>query len=116
MPKRIRLLVIKSYEADMSGLCWLFMLAHWAMPFTSDQRNVLLSVKGIGPTVVQRLEEMGFSSLEELAKAQMEDVVAHGAAMLGSSCWKNSPQSRAAIDGAIRAARQAIATEITEEK
>jgi predicted RecB family nuclease len=100
----------------MNSLCWLSMLSFHSTPFTSDQRNVLLSVKGIGPTVVQRLEEMGFSSLEELAKAQMEDVVAHGAAMFGSSCRKNSPQSRAAIDGAIRAARQTISTEIAREE
>jgi predicted RecB family nuclease len=79
------------------------------MPFNSTERTVLLAVKGIGPTVVKRLEEMGFHSLEQLAKAEMLDVVAHGAAMLGSSCWKNSPQSRAAIDGAINAARRAVA-------
>jgi predicted RecB family nuclease len=78
------------------------------MPFAAHERDVLLAVRGIGPTVVKRLEEMGFSSLEQLAKAEMPDVVAHGAAMLGSSCWKNSPQSRAAISGAINAARRAV--------
>jgi predicted RecB family nuclease len=78
------------------------------MTFAPHERAILLAVKGIGPTVVKRLEEMGFHSLEQLAKAEMLDVVAHGAAMLGSSCWKNSPQSRAAIDGAINAARRAV--------
>jgi predicted RecB family nuclease len=78
------------------------------MTFAPHERAALLAVKGIGPTVVKRLEEMGFHSLEQLAKAEMLDVVAHGAAMLGSSCWKNSPQSHAAIDGAINTARRAI--------
>jgi predicted RecB family nuclease len=78
------------------------------MSFTAEEREILLAVKGIGPTVIRRLEEMGFSSLDALAKAEMLDVVAHGAAILGSACWKNSPQSRAAIDGAIAAARRAI--------
>jgi predicted RecB family nuclease len=80
------------------------------MTFNAQEREILLAVKGIGPTVVKRLEEMGFSSLKVLAKAEMLDVVAHGAAMLGASCWKNSPQSRAAIDGAIAAARRATTT------
>jgi predicted flap endonuclease-1-like 5' DNA nuclease len=56
------------------------------MTFAPHERAALLAVKGIGPTVVKRLEEMGFHSLEQLAKAEMLDVVAHGAAMLGSSC------------------------------
>ena len=77
------------------------------MHFSPPDRETLLAVKGVGPIVVQRLEEMGFTTLEDLAKAEMPDVVAHAAAMLGTSCWKNSPQSRAAIDGAINAARAA---------
>ena len=77
------------------------------MHFSPQDRAILLAVKGVGPIVVQRLEEMGFATLEDLAKAEMPDVVAHAAAMLGTSCWKNSPQSRAAIDGAINAARAA---------
>lgn len=80
------------------------------MGFTHHERTILLAVKGVGPIVVQRLEEMGFATLEDLAKAEMPDVVAHAAAMLGTSCWKNSPQSRAAIDGAIAAARTAMTT------
>jgi hypothetical protein len=77
------------------------------MPFNQSEREVLLAVKGIGPTVVKRLEEMGFSTLTQLSKAEMLDVVAHGAALMGTSCWKNSPQSRAAISGAIDAAQNA---------
>jgi hypothetical protein len=76
--------------------------------FTSQECAVLLAVKGIDPTAVIRVEEMGFHSLKQRAKVAMLDVV-HGAAMRGSSCWKNSPQSPAAIDGAINASRHFVA-------
>jgi predicted RecB family nuclease len=78
------------------------------VPFNQTERDTLLAVKGIGPIVVKRLEEMGFASLEQLSKADMLDVVAHGAEMMGTSCWKNSPQSRAAISGAIEAAKNVV--------
>ena len=73
--------------------------------FPPDDRAALLAVKGVGPTVVTRLEQLGFTSLAQLAEADPEDVVAGAAAMLGSSCWRNSPQARAAIEGAIAVAR-----------
>ena len=71
------------------------------MPFTPDEREALLSVKGVGKTVVARLEEMGFNSLQQLAKANTQDIVNLAAEITRASCWKNSPQARAAIDAAI---------------
>ena len=71
------------------------------MPFSSQERDALLAVKGIGPTVIQRLEQIGFSSLQELAEADVLEVVASAAGLVGSTCWKNSPQARAAIQAAI---------------
>jgi len=60
------------------------------MTFSQDERAPLLSVKGIGPTIVQRLEQLGFSSLAELAVADVGEIVSSAAALVGSSCWKNS--------------------------
>ncbi len=77
-----------------------------AMPFPIDQRECLLAVKGVGPTVVDRLEQIGFDSLDALAEATVEDIVKQIAGMLGTSCWKNSPQARAAIAGAIDASKR----------
>ena len=71
------------------------------MPFLPDEREALLSVKGVGKTVVARLEEMGFNSLQQLAKANTQDIVNLAAEITRASCWKNSPQARAAIDAAI---------------
>ncbi|KRG69731.1 Pathogenicity locus [Stenotrophomonas terrae] len=73
--------------------------------FPDDERAVLLAVKGVGATVVSRLEQLGFHSLAQLAEADTGDVVSQASAMLGSSCWRNSPQARAAISGAIAAAQ-----------
>ncbi len=73
--------------------------------FSDAGRAVLLAVKGVGATVVARLEQLGFHSLRQLAQAEPGDIVSQAAAMLGSTCWRNSPQARAAISGAIAAAR-----------
>lgn len=76
------------------------------MPFPDEQRQALLALKGVGPTVIQRLEQLGFDSLQQLAEADARDIVEQAAALLGSSCWKNSPQARAAIEAAIEQARR----------
>lgn len=75
------------------------------MAFTNNERDVLLAVKGVGPTVVTRLEQLGFTSLLQLSQADMSEIVSSAAAMVGSTCWKNSPQARAAIQAAIAMAK-----------
>jgi len=75
------------------------------MPFPPQERRVLLAVKGVGPTVIARLEQMGIESLVHLRRENAADILARGARLTGSSCWKNSPQARAAIQGAIEVAR-----------
>ena len=75
------------------------------MGFSIDERALLLAVKGVGPTVVDRLEQIGFDSLETLAASDVDSVVKLIAAMLGTTCWKNSPRACAAINGAIAAAK-----------
>jgi hypothetical protein len=75
------------------------------MPFPPEERKALLGVKGVGPTVVARLEQMGFESLGHLSKANALDIVSQASAIVGSTCWKNSPQARAAIQAAISMAK-----------
>lgn len=75
------------------------------MAFTANERSALLAVKGVGPTVVTRLEQLGFTSLAQLSQADMNEIVSSAAAMMGSTCWKNSPQARAAIQAAIDLAK-----------
>ncbi len=75
------------------------------MAFTDQERLALLAVKGVGPTVVNRLEQMGFASLGQLAEADALEIVTNASALVGSTCWKNSPQARAAIQAAIAMAK-----------
>ena len=76
------------------------------MPFAPQERQALLALKGVGPTVITRLEQMGYDSFFLLSKASLLDIVEKAAAITGSSCWKNSPQAKAAIAAAVAWARQ----------
>lgn len=76
------------------------------MAFSATERHALLQLKGVGPTVITRLEQMGIDSLATLSQQDCADLVAHAAAMLGSNCWKNSPQARKAIQAAIELAQR----------
>ena len=81
------------------------------MPFTDEEAQSLLAVKGIGKTVLQRLQQMGLDDVVTLAAADLEDILEQGAKLTGSTCWKNSPQARAAIQAAVTWAQQQQATE-----
>lgn len=81
------------------------------MPFTDEEARSLLAVKGIGKTVLQRLQQMGLDDVATLAAADLDDVLEQGAKLTGSTCWKNSPQARAAMQAAVAWAQQRQATE-----
>lgn len=75
------------------------------MPFTPGEREQLLAAHGVGPTVITRLEQVGFERLADLARASADDINAQIAALLGTTCWRNSPQARTAIANAIAVAQ-----------
>jgi len=77
------------------------------MPFSVDERAKLLGVKGVGPKVIERLEQLGIESFAVLARQDAAAVCTAAAALAGSSCWKNSPQARKAVDAAIALAAAA---------
>ena len=81
------------------------------MPFTDKEIQSLLAVKGIGKTILQRLQQMGLDNVAKLAAADLDDVLEQGAKLTGSTCWKNSPQARAAMQAAVVWALQRQATE-----
>ena len=62
--------------------------------------------KGIGKTVLQRLQQMGLDDVAKLAAANVDDMLQQGAALTGSTCWKNSPQARAAMQAAVSWAKR----------
>jgi predicted Fe-Mo cluster-binding NifX family protein len=49
-----------------------------SMSFTAQERTALLACKGVGPKVIERLEQMGFSALAQLREASVDDIVAQG--------------------------------------
>lgn len=79
------------------------------MAFSASEKAALLAVKGVGPTVVKRFEEIGIDSLAELAGYEARDIAERVASMLNTSCWKNSPQALAAVNAAIACAQMAQA-------
>lgn len=78
------------------------------MSFTETEKAALLTVKGVGEKVIMRLEQMGIDSLDKLALANPQDITEQAASLVGSSCWKNSPQAKAAVTMAVDFARGKI--------
>lgn len=76
------------------------------MPFSTEERQQLLALKGVGPTVIARLEQLGFDRLSQLADQDAATITWQVAQALGSSCWHNSPQARQAITSVIALARE----------
>ncbi|MBE9031728.1 hypothetical protein IQ266_18505 [filamentous cyanobacterium LEGE 11480] len=67
------------------------------MPFNATETAALLALKGVGPTVIKRLEQIGFTTLEQLQGQDPLVITQQISTMLGSTCWHNSPQARGAI-------------------
>ncbi|MCP1288948.1 recombinase RecA [Chromobacterium sp. S0633] len=86
------------------------------MGFSTNEKDKMVALKGVGATVVSRLEQIGFSSLPQLADQDPALLTRQIADMMGSSCWHNSPQARAAIQAVVDLARaergQAAATDL----
>lgn len=74
--------------------------------FSEQEKSLMLAVKGVGPTVISRLEQIGFSSLSQQVSAEAEQVTKQIAQMKEATCWRNSPQARAAIEGVIELAKR----------
>lgn len=80
------------------------------MPFTDKEIQSLLAVKGIGKTILTRVQQMGVDDITKLAAADLDDILEQGAQLTGSTCWKNSPQAKAAIAAAIEWTKQRFQT------
>ncbi len=80
------------------------------MAFSHDEKRALLAVKGVGPTVIKRFEDVGIDSFEELARYEATTIAERVASMLRTTCWKNSPQALSAVEAAIQCAREALAS------
>jgi len=76
------------------------------LPFSQRQKEELLQLKGVGPRVLQRLEQIGITTIELLAESTVEEITENVAEILQTTCWKNSPQAKSAIQNAIEYAKK----------
>jgi hypothetical protein len=74
--------------------------------FPSAEREQMRQLKFVGNTVIKRLEQLGYSSLAQLQDADASALTLEISKMIGSTCWHNSPQARAAIQGVVNLANQ----------
>jgi chemotaxis protein CheY-P-specific phosphatase CheC len=74
------------------------------MKFSEEEKQAMLKLKGVGSTVISRLEEIGFSSLAELRNQEAASITKQISEMMGSTCWHNSPQARASIQAVVNLA------------
>jgi nucleotidyltransferase/DNA polymerase involved in DNA repair len=78
------------------------------MPFALTERRILLELKGVGPKVIERLEQLGIDDLDRLARQDAAVLCTAVAGLVGSTCWRNSPLARGAIERAILAAKATL--------
>jgi nucleotidyltransferase/DNA polymerase involved in DNA repair len=76
------------------------------MQFNEADRQAMLKLKGVGATVISRIEQLGFYSLAQLQNQEAETITKQISQMMGSTCWHNSPQARASIQAVIDLAKQ----------
>ena len=76
------------------------------MPWSEEEKRSLLAEKGIGATILKRLEEMGLDDVKILAATNPDFILQRGAEITGSTCWRNSPQARKAIETAVNWAKE----------
>ena len=76
------------------------------MGFSKEQKEELLKVKYVGETVVERFEQIGINSLENLSKSSVEEITHIVSDILGTTCWKNSPQAKKTVQNAIDFAKE----------
>ncbi|WP_392558441.1 helix-hairpin-helix domain-containing protein [Orbus mooreae] len=77
------------------------------MAFSKAEYAQLIALKFVGEKVIERLEQMEFDSFTKLRSTNLDEILAKGALLSGSSCWKNSPQARSAIINILQCVNQA---------
>lgn len=83
--------------------------------FSEAEREVLLAIKGVGPKVVERFEQLGINTLKKLAMQDAQAICEQTALLVGGTCWKNSPRARSAVAAAIAAAQSASHKVLAED-
>jgi nucleotidyltransferase/DNA polymerase involved in DNA repair len=64
------------------------------MQFSESEKLAMLKIKGVGSTIISRLEQIGLHSLVQLSNQDAAIITKQISEMMGSTCWHNSPQAR----------------------
>jgi hypothetical protein len=86
------------------------MMENMLMHFSNEERQAMLQLKGVGATVIARLEQIGYSSLATLRNQDASMVTKQISEMMGSTCWHNSPKARSSIQAVIDLAKRSTAS------
>ena len=78
------------------------------MQFSAVERQAMLKLKGVGVTVISRLEQIAYCSLTELKGQDAAKITKQISEMMGSTCWHNSPQARASIQSIVDLANREV--------
>jgi len=80
--------------------------------FSQDERRFLLTWPGIGPRVVERLEESGYASLSAIRACGVGSAVEDVAQRVGNRAWRNR---RDRLEQALRAWSSQAPTERADD-
>jgi len=78
------------------------------MAFSKEEKQALHTIKGVGETVIKRLEQIGIDSFNKLSTSNVEEITEIIADILGTTCWKNSPKAKDAINKTITYAKSTL--------
>lgn len=72
------------------------------MAFPPRERERLMVARGLGPTVLQRLEQVGLDSLDKLRQVGAEQAVERICALQSGTAWRNRRRALArALAGSL---------------
>ena len=82
------------------------------MGFPERDRKRMLNLVGVGPMMVTRLEELGFTSLTQLARQDPNSIGQIFTQRMGLAGWHRTPRARRTVQTLIEFAR----TEVSQHK
>jgi hypothetical protein len=75
------------------------------MGFSTYEKREMMRLKGVGPMIVMRLEQIGFCSLSQLAREDAADIMKNIEQKLGLESWHRSPRAHYSIQSIIDLAK-----------
>lgn len=75
------------------------------MGFSMYEKREMLRLKGVGPMIVARLEQIGYSSLAQLAREDATHISNRIEQKLGLEGWHHSPRASYSIQAIINLAK-----------